>query len=521
MFGKRKPLSDDFILYYFYNHLNDTPKYRSIIGLGELFSSSNETSCIYVHYRDLEKCDEEAIRNRVLEHNRDWDENPPTTIEEWESYGEYRFFIPHRSSDWNYEEYRDFNKSFPRNCIENGHPYFRYYKSSLRYLDFKLFLNEKGIKLSKLVGRHELEFISSRQLANRHDLELYEDLIAAYKTACLDDECIVDRDGGVYQYKGENELELLFAPLNASEYFVNQETTSLSRNSFDTCLDSIQRVRFGDKLTHSTYKLSLCRNLKFIIISQHSLKNYCQLLPKKCSLYFYDEQYRKFNTPPIICDDKLLWVPYIDSYVVPEYIKEISSHAFDNSPIEFLDIKAPIPKINNDILRNCKTLKHLIVAEGTLSIWGSSFAACPNLHRVDFPVSLESLYGTFYGCTSLESVHLKKNFYYLGRETFSYCENLTTVIIDGHLRQLDFTAFNYCRKLTRLEFNFGIDEISDSLKGCDNLEYIIFRGKYVSFGHYAMNFIDCPSLKAIYVPREYYEMFVNKTSKKELIQIGD
>lgn len=151
-----KTLSPEFIFYYFYNQLNDDPNSNKEIGLGELFSNSSYSIPIYIHYRWLHRCDVTAIRARVITQNRNWEDTPPITLEEWEAFGEYRFFIPDSSSDWNREEYHNTDKSFPQNCIENGHPYFRFYNSGngKKYLDYKSFLEELGLTLNELSDKH-------------------------------------------------------------------------------------------------------------------------------------------------------------------------------------------------------------------------------------------------------------------------------------------------------------------------------------------------------------------------------
>lgn len=111
----------DFVYYYY----NDTPKYRGISPLGELFYGVNP---LYIHYRELTNCNIDLIRKRALCQNRNWDDDSPKAIKEMEEYGIYRFFIPAKNSDWYKDKYLEFSKSFPQNCIENGNPYFRYHK---------------------------------------------------------------------------------------------------------------------------------------------------------------------------------------------------------------------------------------------------------------------------------------------------------------------------------------------------------------------------------------------------------
>ena len=47
---------------------------------------------LYVHYNDYKKCNVESIRKNVIERFRDWNQNPPMTIEDWKIYGQCHFF---------------------------------------------------------------------------------------------------------------------------------------------------------------------------------------------------------------------------------------------------------------------------------------------------------------------------------------------------------------------------------------------------------------------------------------------
>lgn len=278
-------LSLDFVFYYFYNLFNDAPNNREVHPLGELFDSSDYSAVIYPHYRLLDSCDESKIRSRVVNFNRNWDEEPPITIQDWEAYGEYRFFIPLKSSDWYKDDYASFDKSFPKKCIENGHPYFRYYNAGYRYLDFKLFLAENNLILKRLKKQSELDRLTSLNLANAN-LLLDEDLETAYNIARLDSSCIVDDYGGVYKFT-EDGLCLLFAPINVHNYEVERETVIIANNAFRVCTHTLSSVLFGANIKRM-YSLSLatCDCLKQIIIPEDNLAEYCQLFPKRCTSLF-------------------------------------------------------------------------------------------------------------------------------------------------------------------------------------------------------------------------------------------
>ena len=156
----------------------------------------------------------------------------------------------------------------------------------------------------------------------------------------------------------------------------------------------------------------------------------------------------------------------------------------------------------------------VIIKNGVTSIWGTAFGNCVNLQEVELPISLDSLYNAFEGCTSLNKINLPKNLSYIGYNTFKNNKSLTSIIISNHLRHLDLSAFSGCEQLQTLEFNFGVHEISGSLSDCSNLKAIFFRGDFRYISDWGLTFYDCPKLEGVFVPKEYYELFLSKTPVK-------
>lgn len=286
LYIKLKPifgLSRNFLYYFFCNLLNNTHEYRGACGLGELYNRAWDTSasCLYIHYRLLDKCNEQAIKNRVLMQNRNWEEKPPVTLQEWEAFGEYRFFIPRKNSYWDMPENMYFKISLPKYSIENGKSYFRYYKYVIKYLDYKLFLLEKSIELNKLYNSFEMDYISPKSLARISGLsDNKNDVIAAYRTALSDKECYVDDSGGIYHINVEKELELLFAPINATYYELDPKTKIIATNAFEPCKHSIVTIVLGSNLKKVNCNISKYQALNSIICTEEFFNKYKFLYPE-------------------------------------------------------------------------------------------------------------------------------------------------------------------------------------------------------------------------------------------------
>ena len=496
---------------------NNNSAYRGISPLGEFYISNNEGSFpLYVHYRYLHLCDVDSIRERVINQNRNWEECPPLSLTEWKAYGEYLFFIPKKYSHWYDRGNYSFDKPYPQKCIESGHPYFRYarYNAGLKYLDFKLYLLENGFNLDLLDDPKLLNDLTPISLAN-DSLASCNDVIAAYYVAKRCEECQVDESGGIYIQSDEG-LQLLFLPLKVEYYQVNYRTTIISNSSFLTSKDSLRKISFGPniKCLNSYYSernsICSCSKLECIVIPPFKLKDYCQLFPKSCVSFFCNSEHKKLATSAIYNGNSLEWVPDVESFEIPDGITNISTSAFAGCNIKKISIPGSIKEIDSHILYRCATIEKITIGEGVKKIWGAAFAECENLIEVNFPSSLETLYETFKGCKSLTHIHLKDNLSYIGNSCFCNCSKLSSVIIDAHLKTLGDDAFARCESLKTIEFNYGIDELHWAFDRCENLESIYFRGDYKNFSYgFSRTFFNCPSLKAIYVPRKYYDLFLS------------
>lgn len=514
------PLHDDFVFYYYYNLLNDSPKFKGISPLGELFSNADCNTPLYVHYRNYHLCEVEEIKRRVLCQNRNWDTNPPQTLDEWEAYGEYLFFIPYKNSDWRRDSFFQIDKTFPQKCFETGIPYFRYYEAGLKYLDYKLFLLEKGFELKQLKKDFDFKYISVLSLADECRLENEQDIVSAYNATRLSRECIVDKDGGVY-LNTEEGLALLFFPLNAEFYAVREDTDFLCENSLCTCLNSIKTIKFGgnirrvSRVINPSRSIDACKKIEHIIIPIYKLKEYCEIFPCKSTSFFCDYEMKGIQPQPIYEGSTLLWVPYVENFRIKEGTTEIYKLAFYGSGVTTLYISGTIREIQKNLYLE-SSLRNVVIEEGVEKLWGSVFWHCGKLCSVTLPDSLESLYNTFEECISLQRIHLKKNLSYIGYNVFKGCIKLSQVQIDGHLEHLGRGAFAECISLRQIEFNYGIDYIEEAFEGCKNLEHIYFKGDYESFGYGFGRFNDCLSLKGIHVPKKYYELFASNIKKQYL-----
>ncbi len=119
--------------------------------VGRFIRSNNELSPIYVHFKDSHFCNKSLIAKRAEPYkNRDWEEQPPHTLEEWQAYGNLLFFRR------NYGGFLDnnqisWNQSVVDYSLKEGIPYFRYWIKYF-YLDFFVFLLEHDSPLDEMIN---------------------------------------------------------------------------------------------------------------------------------------------------------------------------------------------------------------------------------------------------------------------------------------------------------------------------------------------------------------------------------
>lgn len=105
---------------------------------------------LYVHYNDYKNCNVESIRKNVIGRYRDWNQNPPMTIEDWRIYGQCHFFhayVSHKSCDDKMIDCIKESLSIPEYSFENTTAYFVYPDWVDQNYDYILFLIENGYKI--------------------------------------------------------------------------------------------------------------------------------------------------------------------------------------------------------------------------------------------------------------------------------------------------------------------------------------------------------------------------------------
>ena len=162
------------------------------------------------------------------------------------------------------------------------------------------------------------------------------------------------------------------------------------------------------------------------------------------------------------------------------------------SGVTHADKEYRVTGIGPRAFENMTCLESVSLPETVSDIGTRAFAGCDSLMDINIPHAVTSLWETFIGCTSLESVMLTGSYYVTElRGTFEGCTGLKDVAIRWTAVVGDRT-FAGCESLTNLDFS-NIHSVGDgAFEGCTSLENLDFGTILDSIGDSA--FAGCTSL---------------------------
>ena len=187
-----------------------------------------------------------------------------------------------------------------------------------------------------------------------------------------------------------------------------------------------------------------------------------------------------------------------DTYVIPSYVKNIGSYAFENySGLEKVVISESVTNIADCAFYACFELETVEIPESVECIGNTAFLLCRALKSIKIPKSVKSI-GTypFGGCESLVSLEVspENDFYTADENGVLFNKDKTELIyaprhlknsyaIPSGVKTVCRQAFYDCQFLTRMEIPssvtlFGMDAISH----CYNINNIYYMGTEEEWG---------------------------------------
>ena len=179
----------------------------------------------------------------------------------------------------------------------------------------------------------------------------------------------------------------------------------------------------------------------------------------------------------------------------------INSYVFANcDALESIYLPESITKMGNGNFRNCSKLTTANIPASLTALGTYTFKNCVSLKDVDmgeWNYTVDSLYGLFYGCSSLEYIDLPDNLINIGYDMFNMCTSLKEIDLPAGIKYIGDCAFSDCVNLTEITFPSKLQTISYSAFFGTSIETVTIPASvlYVQRGAFA----GCPKLTEILV----------------------
>lgn len=249
---------------------------------------------------------------------------------------------------------------------------------------------------------------------------------------------------------------------------------------------------------------------------------------------------------------KLSWGTFqgctgLNSVTIPNNIQTIERNAFSGcSSITDILIPESVTSLGTSAFQNCTSLESVVFDNAVLEIQEGTFAGCTKLKSVDLgrvtsigkcafqnctqleklviPNSVETLFSSFIGCSSLKEVVIGtgvkelKNTYYDYYGVFQDCTKLTNVTFKTNiLTSLSSNTFKNCRSLKKIEIPASVTSIGEScFESCSVLSHIYMNAttpptiQANTFSDYTTPTLHVPSsAKTAYTRADNWKQFTN------------
>lgn len=198
----------------------------------------------------------------------------------------------------------------------------------------------------------------------------------------------------------------------------------------------------------------------------------------------------------------------LPSVTIPDYMESLPQYTFSNCRgIVDIDLGKGLKKLDSNCFDYNSSLKTIKWSPALESIGGSCFSNS-GLETVDYPAGIgEVPFNCFSSSKQLTKVTLPDDIEMIGSAAFGDCVNLSEINFPSSLRTIGGNAFLRDAKLTQLKFNEGLERIEGSaFQYCQGLTTVAFPRSLQFIGNEAF---------------EYCRSLVTVTSDAEDLSIGD
>lgn len=160
-----------------------------------------------------------------------------------------------------------------------------------------------------------------------------------------------------------------------------------------------------------------------------------------------------------------------------------------------------VDSIKNGTFYSCSSLESVVIPEGVSSITEKAFQLCGSLRSVVIPKSLtSSIPGYCFGnCYALTHVMLPKSITAIANYAFNYCQSLRFLAIPASAKSISGYAFQYCGSLESVVIPEGITSIGTyAFSYCQALKQAPIPSTVTSIGSRAFQY--CEALYSVEIP---------------------
>ena len=165
-------------------------------------------------------------------------------------------------------------------------------------------------------------------------------------------------------------------------------------------------------------------------------------------------------------------------------------------------IPTSVTEIRNSAFSGCSSLQSIDIPDSVTEIGDSAFSDCSSLQSIDIPDSvIEIGDGAFSGCSSLQSINVSKdNKHYASVDGILFNKDLTTIVrfpqkydvkeyvIPNSVTVIGYGTFEGCSSLQSIDIPNSVTEIgTGAFLNCSSLQCIDIPNSVTIIGDYAFH----------------------------------
>lgn len=207
-----------------------------------------------------------------------------------------------------------------------------------------------------------------------------------------------------------------------------------------------------------------------------------------------------------VIEDSAFYNSGLESIHIPEEVYTIGKSAFQNC-VKLRNVTFNDPNLGNLSLKEavfagCVMLTTIHLPEGVWTTDGSVFRNCTGLTTVTIgePNGVEFGPSSFYGCTNLRNMDMRKIPNYISDSLFYNCSNLNNVNFEQFISSIGEAAFYGCSSLNNLVIPDYAAISTSAFHSCTGLTNISFHPGYSEMFINDSAFYGCTGLTNISIP---------------------